>query len=222
LTNRFGLEKGCTLVSRKLIRSAGNFHPEWGYLAPAPSFMRTARIVAVAMAVGATAGVGVVVSLVAAHALVMGVQAAASEATPAMPVNTFPAAQPQVNAHVNAQPAVVNRMSLPPTSASPASAGTNEASAISTSQVAASVAAVAKAPPVTDVSPEQAPNEAAATPDEAHAPKNMAKKHRAARHEPLRQWPANGDEGRTKLTQNDRGFGPTLLRLFSVRTGSSY
>ena len=222
MTNRFGLEKGCTLVSRKLIRSAGNFHPEWGYLAPAPSFMRTARIVAVAMAVGATAGVGVVVSLVAAHALVMGVQAAASEATPAMPVNTFPAAQPQVNAHVNAQPAVVNRMSLPPTSASPASAGTNEASAISTSQVAASVAAVAKAPPVTDVSPEQAPNEAAATPDEAHAPKNMAKKHRAARHEPLRQWPANGDEGRTKLTQNDRGFGPTLLRLFSVRTGSSY
>jgi hypothetical protein len=222
------------LVSRKPIRSAGNFHPEWGYLAPAPSFMRTARIVAVAMAVGATAGVGVVVSLVerspgdvgntsiAAHALVMGVQAAASEATPAMPVNTFPAAQPQVNAHVNAQPAVVNRMSLPPTSASPASAGTNEASAISTSQVAASVAAVAKAPPVTDVSPEQAPNEAAATPDEAHAPKNMAKKHRAARHEPLRQWPANGDEGRTKLTQNDRGFGPTLLRLFSVRTGSSY
>ena len=38
------------------MRSAGNFSPEWGYLAPAPSFMRTARVVLVATAVGATAG----------------------------------------------------------------------------------------------------------------------------------------------------------------------
>ncbi len=48
------------------MRSAGNFHPEWGYLAPAPSFMRTARIALVATAIGATAGAIVVVSLVAA------------------------------------------------------------------------------------------------------------------------------------------------------------
>jgi hypothetical protein len=41
----------------------GNFHPEWGALAPATSFMRTARIVAVATAIGATAGAGVVLSL---------------------------------------------------------------------------------------------------------------------------------------------------------------
>ena len=46
------------------MRSAGNFHPEWGYLAPAPSFMRTVRIAVVATAIGATAGAGVVVSLV--------------------------------------------------------------------------------------------------------------------------------------------------------------
>lgn len=45
------------------MRSAGNFHPEWGYLAPAPSFIRTVRIVLVAAAVGATAGAGVVLSL---------------------------------------------------------------------------------------------------------------------------------------------------------------
>jgi hypothetical protein len=31
-----------------------NFHPEWGYLAPAPSFIRKARVVLVAVAVGAT------------------------------------------------------------------------------------------------------------------------------------------------------------------------
>lgn len=40
-----------------------NFHPEWGCLAPAPSFMRTMRTVIVATAVGAVAGGGVVLSL---------------------------------------------------------------------------------------------------------------------------------------------------------------
>jgi hypothetical protein len=41
-----------------------NFHPEWGWLAPAPSFLRTMRNVLVATAVGATTGGGVVLSLV--------------------------------------------------------------------------------------------------------------------------------------------------------------
>ncbi len=41
-----------------------NFHPEWGCLAPAPSFLRKVRTVLVATAVGATAGGGVVLSLV--------------------------------------------------------------------------------------------------------------------------------------------------------------
>ncbi len=43
---------------------SGNFHPEWGCLAPAPNFMRTARVVAVATAIGATSGAAVVLSLV--------------------------------------------------------------------------------------------------------------------------------------------------------------
>jgi len=46
------------------MRSAGNFNPEWGYLAPASSFARTARVVLVATAIGATAGAGVVLSLI--------------------------------------------------------------------------------------------------------------------------------------------------------------
>ena len=45
------------------MRFAGNFHPEWGYLAPAANFMRTARVVVVATAIGATAGAAVVLSL---------------------------------------------------------------------------------------------------------------------------------------------------------------
>lgn len=46
------------------MRYAGNFHPEWGYIAPAPSFARMLRIVGVAVAVGATAGAAVVLTLV--------------------------------------------------------------------------------------------------------------------------------------------------------------
>ena len=46
------------------MRFADNFNPEWGYLAPAPSFMRTARIALVAAAIGAISGAGVVFSLI--------------------------------------------------------------------------------------------------------------------------------------------------------------
>ena len=45
------------------MRHAGNFNPEWGYLAPAPTFMRTARVFIVAALVGGTAGAAVVLSL---------------------------------------------------------------------------------------------------------------------------------------------------------------
>lgn len=45
------------------MRFADNFNPEWGYLAPAPSFMRTARVAFVAAVVGAASGAAVVVSL---------------------------------------------------------------------------------------------------------------------------------------------------------------
>ena len=46
------------------MRQKLSFHPEWGCLAPAPSLLRTIRTVLVATAVGATAGGGVVLSLV--------------------------------------------------------------------------------------------------------------------------------------------------------------
>ncbi len=78
------------------MRSAGNFSPEWGYLAPAPSMLRTVRVVLVATAVGATAGAGAVLSLVdrpaadnervavAPHAIVTSAQAAAVQETQAV------------------------------------------------------------------------------------------------------------------------------------------
>jgi hypothetical protein len=46
------------------MRNTANFHPEWGYLAPAPSFIRKARVVLIATAVGATFGAGAVFSRV--------------------------------------------------------------------------------------------------------------------------------------------------------------
>jgi hypothetical protein len=46
------------------MRNTANFHPEWGYLAPAPSFIRKARVVLIATAVGATFGAGAVLSRV--------------------------------------------------------------------------------------------------------------------------------------------------------------
>ncbi len=76
------------------MRRAANFNPEWGYLAPAPSFMRSARLVMVAAAIGATAGAAVVFSLldrpvaeesVAARTLVQTPVAAAS-ATVSAPI----------------------------------------------------------------------------------------------------------------------------------------
>jgi hypothetical protein len=84
------------------MRFAGNFHPEWGYLAPAPNFMRTARVVVVATAIGATAGAAVVLSLaersapgavadagktlVVVHSLVQPAEAAAPAAPAMAPV----------------------------------------------------------------------------------------------------------------------------------------
>ncbi len=93
------------------MRSAGNFHPEWGYFAPAPSLIRIIQIVLVATAVGAVAGASVVFSLVgrpatetseisvAARTLARPVQAASA------PLSTPEAAQVIAHAAVQNQPA---------------------------------------------------------------------------------------------------------------------
>ena len=46
------------------MRHVGHFNPEWGYLAPAPNLLRTARVFVVAVAIGATASAAVIFSLV--------------------------------------------------------------------------------------------------------------------------------------------------------------
>jgi ribonuclease E len=124
------------------MRSAGNFNPEWGYLAPAPSFMRTARVVLVATAIGATAGAAVVISLidrpapegdrtasVAAHAIVTAVHAApatmssaaAPPAAAAAPIKVTNAAAPAPAAVAKTQPRPQPQapLAVPPAVAAP-------------------------------------------------------------------------------------------------------
>src|SRR6516165_5203974 len=81
-----------------------SFHPEWGCLAPAPSFLRTMRTVLVATAVGATAGGSVVLSLGDRSAG----QTSVAERTLVRP---FPAVSTSVSAPQNKQlnPETVNR-----------------------------------------------------------------------------------------------------------------
>lgn len=45
------------------MRHGSNFNPEWGYVAPAPGFMQTARLIVIAVIIGATAGAAIVFSL---------------------------------------------------------------------------------------------------------------------------------------------------------------
>ena len=96
------------------MRFAGNFHPEWGYLAPAPNFMRTARVVVVATAIGATAGAAVVLSLaersapgavadagktlVVVHSLVQPAEAAAPATAPVAAATPAPVIAPVATA----------------------------------------------------------------------------------------------------------------------------
>src|SRR5579863_660570 len=82
----------------------GNFHPEWGALAPVPSFMRTARIVAVATAIGATAGAGVVLSL-AGSSGALGPHASSDAASDKPLVIVHSLVQPAEAAPVAMQPA---------------------------------------------------------------------------------------------------------------------
>ena len=206
------------------MRSAGNFHPEWGYLAPAPSFMRTLRIALVATAIGATAGAAVVVSLVArpasgsaessiaAHALVTGAPVVKSASAAVAPAAAQAAAIP-----------------APPAAAIPQQAGASgeTAGASKNPSDAAPPPQIASAPnlPVGAAAlqaariegPAAAPvgEDAAVAPDGGANKKPAVKKHRVAGYETFRRWQSK------KPRRGGNGFAP-LFRLFSSRSGSPF
>jgi hypothetical protein len=135
------------------MRGAANFNPEWGYLAPAPSFMRTVRIVVVAAAVGASAGAAVVFSLVD--------RPAAEESVAARTLAVEPAAAPLAAQAVVQLPAQDERQpqsaAQAPATAQPGVPAAAEAGSASTVQRPAGIAALAESPPATDAAPARVP-----------------------------------------------------------------
>ena len=165
---------------------AKNSHPEWGYLAPAPNFFRAARIVLAATAVGATAGAGVVLSLVdrsvgqtpvEARMLVQPIQAAPT-----------PDSAPQT-AQMNAKASIQNQ----PTRASgtngqSGSAAASERSADGSVQ-ASSIASLVDVPALTDdTSAKAAPSLAAGQPPIAGTPPLQAKANKKHHIAPRYAW----------------------------------
>ncbi len=212
------------------MRSAGNFHPEWGYLAPAPSFMRTARVALVATAIGATAGAVVVVSLVvrpgandenssiAAHALVT-----------AAPIVTTPAVSPPAAGQVPATLAQAPTPSPPPSpapGASPAGKPETDAlagkpNALAAPSVAAPETATALAePPAGDITVTPASPDSINTPEASATKKTELKKRRPTAAEAMRRWQAEANARRR--WHDDRGIAPLFRRLFSFSDSSSY
>jgi len=162
------------------MRFAGNFHPEWGYLAPAPNFMRTARVVVVATAIGATAGAAVVLSLaersapgamadagktlVVVHSLVQPAEAAAPATAPVAAAAPAPVVAPIVTA-------------APAAPVAPAAPAKMQASIQPSTTAAAPVMRQPSAPPVTasaqPIAPPPAPSESRAVSTSA-APASVA------------------------------------------------
>ncbi len=104
------------------MRQARHLHPEWGFLAPTPSFSRTLRIFVIATIVGATAGSGVILSLagrvadqmaVAAPAIAAPIQAQAAPIQP--PSLTLLRAQAKPQSVIEAGPTKATLLPVTPT-----------------------------------------------------------------------------------------------------------
>lgn len=175
------------------MRHTGNFNLEWGYLAPAPSFLRSVRLVVVAATIAATASAAVVFALVrqpaaeasiAARTLVQPVEAAAARRVPMM-------AEPQTQSeHVSTldaqHPAGTTRRESAPALAQAPINSSADSSAIApgpatprapTAIAIAETSRGAAQPPQAHTAPEIA---AAAAPEAAPVPKTPNKKAHAA------------------------------------------
>lgn len=216
------------------MRSAGNFHPEWGYLAPAPSFMRTARVALVATAIGATAGAVVVVSLVAhsgasdenssiaAHALVTAAPIVSSVTVPTTSASLAGQA-PNVVAQAPEPPAVhpAAELQIPAGKAEPDNlAGASKITPVAAAPTPAATPAPAKVTALAETPP--ADVTATASPESAVAPETTKKtefrRRRLTTAEAMRRWQA---ETNARKRRDDGSFGP-IFHLFSFRGPSSY
>ena len=226
-----GVRAAVCLPRENLMRHGSNFNPEWGYVAPAPGFMRTARLIVIAAIIGATAGAAIVFTLldrpvaeesVAARTLV------APDPPRPVPAGTSVAAQQptepqQAKSLAEAQNSAEQK--VPPASAAEAATRgqPSELPTTSTSQRPTSAAALAEAPAVKDTpSAQTLSNTVAVAADHAPAPKPQSKRARmtsrtaprngAPRYDSRRYYarsydaPHYGYEPRYGFEQGSRGF----------------
>ena len=232
------------------MRSTGNFSPEWGYLAPAPSILRTVRVVLVATAIGATAGAGVVLSLVdhsagdgdkvavAARAIVVtSVQAAPVQAPVTFEAKIAPVAPlAQTPVQKSVQAAALGQ-TPPQAQAAPQIQTVPQVQAAAPDNAAPAITAPAQDAATASATPASITNDAGA----AAVPQQPAV---AALSDPTVAAPvastdAAGDQGivgpqqtaqQKKAKHHNSSFsrdfppviGPALRHLFSARAGTSY
>jgi hypothetical protein len=176
------------------MRHAGNFNPEWGYIAPAPNFLRTTRLFVVAAAIGATASAAVVFSLmdrpaaetVAARTLVRPAEPARNAAlvaqlqTQSEPASVSQTQRADALSAMRPQGAAVAAHATSPVASESGAASTTQSPPIAAALAESPRIMTTEAPPAhalpTESSSAAAP-EAAPTP--APAPRAVMKKPRA-------------------------------------------
>jgi len=124
--------------------NAGNFNPEWGYLAPKPAFIRSARMALAAGAIGTVAGMAVTFAVVAHPSVDVSVaartmaQPGTLDASPTSPVSA-PSAEllesdaqqvraPQISARTSGDPRDIKNFGA---AESPSAATTQQPSGLS-------------------------------------------------------------------------------------------
>ena len=204
------------------MRSAGNFHPEWGYLAPAPSFLRTARVALVATAIGATAGAVVVVSLV--------VHPGANEENSSIAAHALVTAAPIVTAQPTVSPSAGQTAALVQAPKPSPATGTQSQTPISKPEADnlanASKPVALAAPPIaaspnTALATSPAVDPTTASPDSIMAPETSPTKktkRRPTTAEMTRRWQA---EVNARKRWRDNGGLRPLFRLFSFSDSPS-
>jgi hypothetical protein len=187
-----------------LVHRAGNFNLEWGFIAPAPSFLRAVRVVVVATAIGATTSAAVVFALmrqpsaeesIAARTLVQSV----GEAPPTGRAGD--AAQTQLQTERAADPgtSAANKFANAPIHPRPTAAvAPAEARSVMIEAPAAREASEISASPVQEGAPSQKPprkKPRLTSLDERHAG--------AARHANGPVPPSAGNTARDSVTRHD-------------------
>jgi hypothetical protein len=194
------------------MRSTRNFHPEWGYLAPSPNFVRTARIALVAVLVGGMAGASIVLSMVERPADEISVAArtlSRSGEVALAPVGTPRAAQVKTQAAIQDQP-----LNPAPTDGSKTA---SESSATSSSTQPPT--SVAEVPAAGTPSPAKAPSYQAPARDRTPVQKRATRKPHPMSRYASRVEHVNGDRGPRRPFADQSLFGADVPAEYYPRRG---